>query len=126
MLDILPETPGPLILDVRQNGAGPELLTHWQPWLPHLTCADMAAHIPALAEAITVLVARGQVELFFGEPDGPMGLVSSADVPNIVMDANNWCSSIEGTTPQTELLLSPEAGLVPLPQRRPRATDAQE
>ncbi|PRX01964.1 hypothetical protein CLV67_1671, partial [Actinoplanes italicus] len=23
MLDILPETPGPLILDVRQNGAGP-------------------------------------------------------------------------------------------------------
>lgn len=26
MLDILPETPGPLISDVRQNGAGPETL----------------------------------------------------------------------------------------------------
>jgi hypothetical protein len=26
MLDILPETPGPLISDVRQNGAGPDLL----------------------------------------------------------------------------------------------------
>jgi hypothetical protein len=23
MMDILPETPGPLVLDVRQNGAGP-------------------------------------------------------------------------------------------------------
>ncbi|MEU4422940.1 hypothetical protein AB0F81_20130, partial [Actinoplanes sp. NPDC024001] len=27
MLDILPETPGPLILDVRQNGAGPDVGT---------------------------------------------------------------------------------------------------
>jgi hypothetical protein len=104
-----------------------ELLTHWQPWLPDLEWSDIAVHVPALAEAITVLVARGQIELFFGEPGGEVGLVSSAEVPNIVMDPSNWWSPIEGTTPETELLLTPEASPAPIPQLRPdAATGAQE
>jgi hypothetical protein len=37
-----------------------ELLTHWQSWLPDMEWCEMAVHIPALAEAITVPVARGQ------------------------------------------------------------------
>jgi len=85
----------------------------------------MAVHIPDLAEAITVLVARGRVELFFGVPGGEVGLVSLADVPDIVMDLNSWWSPVEGTTPETALALSPGARPVPLPQRRPEGTGAQ-
>jgi hypothetical protein len=95
-----------------------ELLTRWQAWLPDLEWPEMEVHIPALAEAITALVARGYVELLVGEPSGEMGLVSAEDVPSIVMDPSSWWSSMEGMTPQTELVLTPEAGLAPLPQRR--------
>jgi len=103
-----------------------DLLTHWQPWLPDLEWSDMAVHVPALAEAITVLVARGQVELLLGEPGREVGLVSSAEVPNIVMDPSNWWSPIDGRTPETALLLTPEASPVPVPQPRPDAeTGAQ-
>jgi hypothetical protein len=49
----------------------------------------MAVHIPALAEAITALVAQGQIELFFGENGGEVGLVPSVDVPNVVADASS-------------------------------------
>jgi hypothetical protein len=81
----------------------------------------MAVHVPALAEAITVLVARGQIELLLGGPGREVGLISSAEVPNIVMDPSNWWSPIEGRTPETALLLTPEASPVPIPQPRPNA-----
>lgn len=102
-----------------------DLLTQWQPWLPDLKWPEMAVHIPALAEAITVLVARRRVELFFGLPGGEVGLVSLADVPDIVMDPNSWWSPVEGTTPETALVLTAGTRPVPLPQRRPEATGAQ-
>jgi hypothetical protein len=103
-----------------------DLLTHWQPWLPDLEWSDMAVHIPALAEAITALVAQGQIELFFGENGGEVGLVSSVDVPNVVADASSWWSPVEGTTSQTALVLRPEASPAPLPQRRSEAMGTQE
>jgi hypothetical protein len=59
------------------------------------------------------ILGRYKIELFFGEPGGEVGLVSSAEVPNIVMDPSNWWSPIEGTTPKTELLLTPEASQGP-------------
>jgi hypothetical protein len=97
-----------------------DLLTHWQPWLPDLEWSEMAVHIPALADAITVLLARGQIELFLGERGGEVGLVLSA-VPDIVTDPNCWWSPVEGTTPETALVLVPGSSPVPLPQRRPEA-----
>jgi hypothetical protein len=103
-----------------------DLLTHWQPWLPDLEWSDVAVHIPALAEAITALVAQGQSELFLGENGGEVGLVSLVGVPNVVADASSWWSPLEGMTPETALVLRPEAGPAPLPQRRPEAMDAQE
>jgi hypothetical protein len=103
-----------------------ELLTQWQPWLPEMEWPEMAVHVPALAEAIVVLVARGDVELFFGEPGGEVGLVPPAGVPNIVLEASNWWSPVEGTTPETELVLTPEASPAPIPQRHPEAISGQE
>ena len=99
-----------------------DLLTHWQPWLPDLEWPEIAVHVPALAEAINVLVANGQIELFLGEHGGEVGLVSPPDVPDVVTDPNSWWSPIEGTTPETVLLLAAGTGPVPLPQRRPDAT----
>jgi hypothetical protein len=89
-----------------------DLLTHWQPWSPELEWPDLAVHIPALAEAITVLVARGRVELFLDE----VRLVAPADVHDVVTDANNWWSPGDGTLPETALVLV--SGLAPLPRRR--------
>jgi hypothetical protein len=101
-----------------------DLLTNWQPWLPDLEWSELAAHIPALAEAINVLVATGQVELFLSEHGGEMGLVSSAYVPALVTDPDNWWSPIEGTTPETALLLAADTDPAPLPQRRPHNNHA--
>ena len=103
-----------------------DLLTHWQPWLPEVEWSQMAVHVPALAEAIVVLVARGDVELLFGERGGDVGLVLPADVANIVMDASNWWSPVEETTPETALVLTPEASPAPIPRRRPEATSGRE
>src|SRR5947209_1991893 len=90
-----------------------DLLTHWQPWLPDLEWSEMAVYIPALAGAITVLVANGQVELFLGEHGGEVGLVLSPDVPDVVIDPDSWWSPAEGTTPETALVLTPGTGTVP-------------
>jgi hypothetical protein len=103
-----------------------DLLTHWQPWLPDLEWPEMAVHIPALADAITVLVAGGQVELFLGESGDEVGLVLPADVPGIVTNPNSWWSPDEGTTPETALLLTSGSSPVPLPQRRPEAAGTEQ
>ena len=83
-----------------------DLLKHWQPWLPDLEWSEMAVHIPALADAITVPTARGQIGLLFGEPEGEVGLVSPQDVSNIVFDVSSWWSPVEGTTTETVLVLT--------------------
>jgi hypothetical protein len=94
-----------------------ELLTHWQPWCPELEWSDMAVHVPVLAAAIADLADRGHIELFYGPPEGEIGLASAADIQRIVNDpANWWC---EESTPQTELLLMPSVGLAPIPEPRP-------
>jgi hypothetical protein len=67
---------------------------------------ETVVDVPALAEAITVLATRGQIELFYGEPGGELGLVSAADVLNIVADPTNWWSPVERTTPETALVLT--------------------
>jgi len=78
--------------------------------------------VPALAEAIVVLAARGDVKLFFGEPRGKVRRVLPPDVRDIVMDPSNWWSPIDGTTPETALELTPQASPVSPPQRRPEMT----
>ncbi|WP_326557131.1 hypothetical protein [Micromonospora sp. NBC_01796] len=58
MLDILPETPGPLISDVRQNGAGPG------DWVPVISTmgdnaydeSDLRSDLTAQQDATTAAV----------------------------------------------------------------------
>src|SRR6266545_306403 len=97
-----------------------ELLQHWQPWEPELEWADMAVHVPRLAQAIVELADRGLVKVFL-EPRGAGegGLVPSADVPKVVYDPGSWYSEDE-TTPHIELIITEAAGLVPLPAGRDR------
>jgi hypothetical protein len=97
-----------------------ELLTDWRPWLPDLDWSDMSLEVPVLADAIVELVNQGRVELFYGEPDGELGSVSPADVPDVVHDLRTWWN--EERVPRTELLLTPQAGGVGVPERRTSRT----
>ena len=99
-----------------------DLLTHWQPWLPNLEWSHMVVHIPALADAIIVLVADGQVELLLGDRGSEPAPMSPADVPGIVTNPDSWWSPVDGTTPQTVLVLTAASGPASLPPRRPEAT----
>jgi hypothetical protein len=93
-----------------------DLLTHWQPWCPELEWSDMAIHVPTLATAVTELADRGHIDLFYGPPEGEVGLAFSADVSRIVSGPANWWN--EESVPQTALVLMPAAGLAPIPERR--------
>jgi hypothetical protein len=94
-----------------------ELLTHWQPCCPELEWPDMAIHVPVLATAITELVDRGDVELFYGLREGEIGIVLCGHVPSIVNDPSNWWN--DASTPRTALALTETAGPAPIPHPRP-------
>jgi hypothetical protein len=77
----------------------------------------MAIHVPVLATAITELVDRGHVELFYGLSEGEIRTVLDGDVQRIVNDPSNWWNDV--STPQTALALTEAAGPAPIPGPRP-------